>query len=307
LQVHKDIKNLPKFRRPVLTIGTYDGVHLGHQYILQRISEIAKAIDGESILLTFDPHPRSVLQPNVPLYLISTLDEKIKLLEKQNIDHVVVIPFDKNFADIDAIDYIKKVLVDNFNPEYIVIGYDHHFGKNRSGDIHILEKYSTDYKYKVEEISAQTIDDIKVSSTKVRNALLLGDIKTANHLLIHPFSISGVVIHGDKIGRTLGFPTANISYPSNKLIPAIGVYLVKVDIDNQLYKGALSISKRPAVIENGELRVEVYILDFDNDIYGKSIEVILFDKIRDDKNFDSLSSLKEQIQKDVDFVRDTIF
>jgi len=225
MQTHKGLNQLPNFKNAVLTIGTYDGVHFGHQQIIKRINDIAHEIDGESVMLTFDPHPRLVLNPNDDkLKLISTIDEKEELLEKFGLDHLVIAEFSKEFAAMEAEEYVEKVLINNFHPKCIVIGYDHRFGKNRKGDIALLKKLASKYKYTLEEISAQTLDEISVSSTKVRNALLDGDIKHANQFLAHPFTIKGKVIHGDKIGRVLGFPTANIEISNpHKLIPASGV------------------------------------------------------------------------------------
>ena len=232
MQIHYGLDKLPSFKNAVLTIGTYDGVHFGHQQIIKRLNDIAQEIDGESILLTFDPHPRLVLHPNDDkLKLISTIDEKEELLETFGLNHLVIAEFSKDFASMEASEYVDKILIQNFHPTKIVIGYDHHFGKDRKGNIDLLRQLSTKYNYEVEEISAQTLDEIKVSSTKVRNFLLDGNIKEANKLLAHPFLIKGKVIHGDKIGRVLGFPTANIEISNpHKLIPASGVYAVKIKI-----------------------------------------------------------------------------
>lgn len=303
MKIHRGVENLPYINNPVLTIGTYDGVHLGHKMILNRIQDIADSIDGESVMLTFVPHPRLVLYPHNPLFLISTLEEKLSLLSRLGLDHVVIMPFTKEFSSITAEDYIEKVLVENFHPSYIVVGYDHRFGRERKGDMQMLQQYSEKYHYKVEEIPAQTIDDISVSSTKVRQAVMEGNIKEANILLAHPYSISGTVVHGDKLGRTIGFPTANISVSKHKLIPALGVYACIVEIKEIQYMGALSISYRPTVTASRDLRIEVYILDFDGDIYGEEINLILYEKIREDKKFDSLDIMTAAIDDDVMKVR----
>lgn len=303
MKIHRGVENLPYINNPVLTIGTYDGVHLGHKMILNRIQDIADSIDGESVMLTFVPHPRLVLYPHNPLFLISTLEEKLSLLSRLGLDHVVIMPFTKEFSSITAEDYIEKVLVDNIHPSYIVVGYDHRFGRERKGDMQMLQQYSEKYHYKVEEIPAQTIDDISVSSTKVRQAVMEGNIKEANILLAHPYSISGTVVHGDKLGRTIGFPTANISVSKHKLIPALGVYACIVEIRERKYMGALSISYRPTVTASRDLRIEVYILDFDGDIYDQEINLILYEKIREDKKFDSLAIMTAAIDDDVMKVR----
>lgn len=308
MQIHKGLDSLPVLQHAVLTIGTYDGVHAGHQAIIQRINEIAKAVEGESVVLTFDPHPRLVLQPdNKDLKLISTISEKIELFENFGLEHLVITPFSKDFAAMDAADYVEQVLVKKFRPKVIVIGYDHRFGKGRKGDIELLRKLGPKWGYTVEEISVQTIDEISVSSTKVRNALLEGDIRSANQLLAHPFVLCGQVVHGDQIGRTLGFPTANIHVPDpHKLIPPPGVYAVRVQVKNRNLDGVLSISFRPTITDSGELRIEVYILDFNEDIYGENIRLTFVDHIRADAKFDSLEELIEQMNKDVLLVRQVL-
>lgn len=301
MRVFRGIHDLPTFQNAVLTIGTYDGVHVGHQVIIQKINDIAKEIDGESVVLTFDPHPRIVLHPNnKDLKLISTIDEKIELLESFGLDNLVITPFSTEFASMEAEDYVRDILVKHFQPAKIVIGYDHRFGKGRKGDIHLLRELGPFYNYKVEEISVQTIDEISVSSTKVRNALLASNIQDANTWLAHPFTIQGKVVHGDKIGRTIGFPTANISIQDpHKLIPPVGVYAVWVELAGKRYKGALSISYRPTVTSNGELRTEVFILDFNKDIYGENIKIIFKDFVRGDEKFNSIEELKDKIEEDI--------
>jgi riboflavin kinase/FMN adenylyltransferase len=305
MQIHKGLDSLPVLQHAVLTIGTYDGVHAGHQAIIQRINEIAKEVEGESVVLTFDPHPRLVLQPDhKDLKLISTISEKIELFEHFGLEHLVITPFSKDFASMDAAEYVEQVLVKKFRPKVIVIGYDHRFGKGRQGDIDLLRKLGPKWGYTVEEISVQTIDEISVSSTKVRNALLEGDIRSANQLLAHPFTLSGQVVHGDQIGRTLGFPTANIHVQDpHKLIPPPGVYAVRVEVKDRHFDGALSISFRPTITDTGELRIEVYILDFSEDIYGENIRLTFVDHIRADAKFNSLEELIAQMKDDVLRVR----
>jgi riboflavin kinase/FMN adenylyltransferase len=301
MKIHRGLSNLPDFKNTVLTIGTYDGVHFGHQQIIRRIHELARQINGESVMLTFDPHPRLVLNPDDnKLKLISTIDEKEQLLEEYGLDHLVIAEFSKEFASMEAERYIEEILVKNFHPKWIVIGYDHRFGKNRAGDIHLLRALSSTYHYEVEEIPAQTIDEISVSSTKVRNALLKGDIQTANQLLAHPFTIKGKVVHGDKIGSVLGFPTANIEVSNtHKLIPASGVYAVKINTGGRSYKGALSIGYRETVFDNSRLTIEVFILGFEGDLYGAGLDIIFVDYLRPQVKYDTLELLKAQIEKDV--------
>lgn len=305
MHTHNGLEHLPTFKNAVLTIGTYDGVHFGHQKIIRRITEIAKEIDGESVMLTFDPHPRLVLNPyDERLKLISTIDEKIELLDSFGLNHLVIAEFSKEFASMEAEEYVEKILIKNFHPKRIVIGYDHRFGKDRKGDIELLRQLADTYHYEVEEIPAQTLDEISISSTKVRNALLEGDIQQANQFLAHPFTIKGRVVHGDKIGRVLGFPTANIEISNpHKLIPASGVYAVKIKIENQFYKGALSIGYRETVFDNSKLTIEVFILDFNGDLYNKNLDMIFVDFIRPQIKYENWDLLKVQIEKDVANVR----
>lgn len=304
MKVFRGLEMLPKFKNTVLTIGMYDGVHFGHQQIINRINTIANEIEGESVLLTFYPHPRLILHPNDnTLKLITTIDEKIELLEKFGLQNLVILPFSENLANLEAENYIENILIKYFNPKYICVGYDHKFGKNRTGDFNLLAQLKEKYHYKIEEISAQTIDEISVSSTKVRKALLEGNIKVANQFLSHPFTIKSKVIHGNKVGRMLGFPTANIEVADiHKLIPASGVYAVWVKIDHELFKGALSIGYRETVFDNSELTIEVFILNFDKIIYDKSIELIFVEYIRPQIKYDSFDLLKLQIEKDVTII-----
>tara|TARA_B100000497_G_C7675351_1_gene407929 strand:+ start:328 stop:1254 length:927 start_codon:yes stop_codon:yes gene_type:complete len=299
MRVFKNLEELPKFKNTVITIGTFDGVHKGHQKILKRITDIAQSINGESILITFYPHPRFVLQPgNKDLKLLNTLDEKISLLENFGLDNLVVTPFSKGFSQMPALTYIKDFLVENFQPNTIVIGYDHHFGFNRSGDIDLLKEYQKVFQFQVEQISKETIEDIAISSTKIRKALLAGDIETSTHLLGHPYQLSGYVIKGEQIGRTLGFPTANIQLTVNyKLIPKTGVYAVMIHIQGENYKGMLNIGFRPTV-EGNSKTIEVNIFDFNKNIYGEEISITLVKRLRDEKKFKNLEALKKQITSD---------
>lgn len=299
MRVFKNLENLPRFKNAVLTIGTFDGVHKGHQKILDRIAALARANGGESILVTFNPHPRFVLQPgNKELKLLNTLEEKIALLDTYGLDNLVVAPFSKAFSQLPALAYMKNFLVENFHPHTIVIGYDHHFGINRSGNIDLLREYAPIFKYQVEQISKETIEDIDVSSTKIRKALLSGDIETGEQLLGHPYILSGYVIKGKQIGRTIGFPTANIQLGVDyKLIPQTGVYAVYVKIGDKRFKGMLNIGFRPTVA-GSEKTIEVHLLDFNEDIYGEELEIQLVKRLRDETKFANLEELKAQITKD---------
>ncbi len=308
MQVHRGWEHLPSFENVILTIGNYDGVHYGHQQIIKRIIDLAKVHHTESVLLTFHPHPRLVLQPNFDLKLITTIEEKVKLLKGYGLDHIVICPFSPEFAAIPAELYVKDILVKHFMPMKIVIGYDHKFGNERSGDIQLLKKLGHDFNYEVEEISKQTIDDISVSSSKVRNYLLEGKIEQANELLVHPFTLSGKVVHGEKVGRKLGFPTANIEIEqSYKLIPPNAVYAITANIEGVQRNGLLSIGRKPTFGNRQELFIEAYFLDFNQDIYGLSLQITLIAKIRDEQKFDSADALITQMNKDVTIAQSTYF
>lgn len=299
MKIHTNLAELPKFRNAVLTIGSYDCVHAGHQAIIKRINELARQIDGESVLITFYPHPRIVLRPDdKSLQLLNSIEEKTVLLEKYGINHLVIVPFTEAFAAQTPEEYIKDFLVNKFYPKQIVIGYDHRFGKKRAGDINLLKHYADELGYEVLEIEKQEVDTMVVSSTKVRNALLDGNISHANELLNHVFSLTGTVVHGKQIGRTIGFPTANIAINTPyKLIPPMGIYAVRVIHGGQRYGGMLYIGNRPTL--NGAFAsIEVHIFDFDKMIYGDMIIVEFVAKTRDDKKFDGLESLKAQLAKD---------
>lgn len=304
MQVHRDLQHLPDFRNAVITIGTFDGVHSGHQYILQQLHEAAEACNGETAIITFDPHPREVLAPHDRnVRLLTTLDEKIRLLEQRGIHHVVVVPFTKAFSELSAQAYVEDFLIRTFRPHTIIIGYDHRFGHNREGGLELLEAEQQKFGFRLLEIPQQVVHNLAVSSTKIRQSLQDGAIQLANELLGYPYFLHGTVVHGDKMGRQLGFPTANIRLNDDrKLIPAQGVYAVTVETGGRKLKGALNIGTRPTF--NGtELRIEVYILDFDEDIYGADIKVSFLDYIRSDKKFDSVDALVLQMKNDVEKAR----
>jgi riboflavin kinase/FMN adenylyltransferase len=300
VKVYHGIDNFSKIAYPVVTTGTFDGVHLGHMTIINRLKEVAKKQGGETVLLTFFPHPRMVLQEDNDLKLINTLKEKIDLLEKAGIDHLIIHPFTKEFSRLTSLEFVRDLIVNKIGTKRLVIGYDHHFGRNREGSFDHLIEFGPLYGFEVEEIPAQDIDDVNVSSTKIRNALIEGDLKTANEYLTHPFSISGKVVSGAQNGRKLGYPTANIAVEENyKLIPAYGIYAVKIKHGSKRYRGMLNIGVRPTIAEaDGKPTIEVNIFDFNGDLYGESISVQLIERIRAEEKFPTLEALKLQMEED---------
>ncbi len=297
--VFTDITQLPDFRDTMLTIGTFDGVHLGHRMILDKLVQQARIENRESVLVTFEPHPRKLLFPDQPLQLLTPLEKKLSLITGTGIQHVVVVPFTRSFAAMSAQDYITDFLVARFRPASIVIGYDHHFGHDRTGNIHLLKKFQETFGFRVHEIPAQLIDDAAVSSTKIRKALMAGHVKDAADMLGRPYSLSGKVEHGARRGRTIGYPTANIQAGySEQLIPATGVYAVQVVWQGQQHNGMLNIGYNPTVTDEHIRRIEVHLFDFDRDIYGTSLEIHFIARLRDETRFDSLEDLKLQLQQD---------
>ena len=299
MNVYNSIDNFPGTANAVVTIGTFDGVHIGHQQIIRNLRKLSAETHGETVLLTFFPHPRMVLQPDDnDLKLITTMVEREELLRSFGIDHLIIQPFNKEFSRISATEFVRDQLMQKIGMKTLVIGYDHHFGRNREGSYKDLEEMSPVYGFRLEEINEQVINHVAVSSTKVRKALLEGDIVSANQLLGHRFSFRGKVVEGDKIGRTIGFPTANIEIPEPyKLIPAIGIYAVRIQVGNVVRNGMLYIGHRP-VIDGKILRIEVNIFDFDEDIYGQEIQVIFVSRIRGDMSFKDLQGLKEKLNED---------
>lgn len=299
IQIHEGLEHVLPIKNAVITTGTFDGVHLGHQKLIQRLQDEASKINGETVVVTFHPHPRMVLFPDdTSLKLLSTKEEKIFLLNQLGVNHVVFIPFTKEFSQISARNYVEDILVHKLNVSKLIIGYDHQFGKNREGNLAYLQNIAPEFGFDVEEIPAQEIDDINISSTKIRTALQKGEIDLANAYLSHPYTITGEVIHGDKIGRTLGFPTANLLIENKyKLIPNNGIYAVNIELDNKTYQGMAYIGMRP-VVDGTKLVVEVNIFQFEEDCYGKMLTLHLIEKIRDDQNFESLDALVEQMKID---------
>ena len=297
LNTYHSIYNYPK-KKSIVTIGTFDGVHIGHKRILEKIIISAKELNCESVSLTFFPHPRMILQENSFVKLLNTMEEKIVLLQKIGIDNLIIHPFDKEFSQLTAEEFVKNILVDQLQIQKIIIGYDHRFGRNRTADIQDLIRFGKEYGFEVEQISAQEIDDIAVSSTKIRTALADGTIALANEYLGYNYFFTGTVIKGKQLGRTIGFPTANIHIEEDyKLIPKNGVYLVKSLLNGKLIYGMMNIGKRPTV--DGENQtIEVHFIDFDQNLYDQEITMEVLDFIRDEQKFDSLEALKNQIQKD---------
>lgn len=299
MRIYEGINNFKRLKYAVVTSGTYDGVHIGHQKILTRMVEVAKVHNGESVLITFWPHPRMVLNKDAGfLKLINTMDEKQELLRKIGINHLILIPFTTEFSRTSSEDFIKNILVEAIGTKKLIIGYNHRFGKNREGSFDSLVKDSHKYGFEVEEIPRHEIDHIGISSTIIRQSLINGDIITAEKYLGHSFRIDGLVIHGDKLGSTIGFPTANLQIEeAYKLIPDDGVYAVKVHIDNDIYNGMLNIGYRPTV-DGLNRKIEVHILDFNEKIYDKKICIKFIQKVREERKFESLDHLKEQLEKD---------
>lgn len=298
MQVHKSIENLPGFNNAVITIGTFDGVHEGHKKIIDALIKEARLINGEATIITFHPHPRKIVKPNEHLQLINTLDEKIELLNKSGIDQLVVVPFSEAFASQSADEYIQNFLIEKFHPHTIIIGYDHHFGKGRQGNFMLLAEKADQYNYRLLEIPKYILDEVGVSSTQIRNALLQSDVDTANKLLGYDFFFEGTVIRGDQLGRKLGYPTANLRYTdSDKIHLGHGVYAAYAEVEGITYKGMLSIGNRPT-LQNSDERVEVNIFDFDKEIYGEKLRVTVKKYLRGQEKYNSLDELITQLGVD---------
>lgn len=298
MKVKHSIFDFNSSQKTYVTIGTFDGVHIGHQKIIKKLIENAKINNKESVVLTFFPHPRMVLQKDLKIQLINTITERIDQLERLGLDHLIIHPFDKDFSRLTAFDFVRDVLVNKLDIDKLIIGYDHHFGKNREGNIEQLTEYSYLYDFKVEEIPAQDIDNVSISSTKIRKALLSGHLKTANNYLGYNFSIKGIVVKGKQLGNTIGYPTANIHVKENyKLIPKKGAYVIKSVIENKLKFGMMNIGMRPTVGGN-DRTIEVHFFDFNENIYNKTIKVELLYFLRNEQKFLSLNELKKQLNQD---------
>lgn len=300
MKIFYGTEQLSLYSKAVITIGTFDGVHQGHKKILQSVVSAAKEIGGTSVLITFNPHPRKLIFPNEPLKLLSTIEERLALVEDAGIDIAVVVPFTMEFAAMSADNYIRNFIVKIFKPSLIIIGYDHHFGHDRTGDITMLRRYSEQYEFEVREISAQLISEAAVSSTQVRKAIIAGSVELARQMLGETYSISGMVVKGSQRGRTIGFPTANIELPDeDKLVPKQGVYAVQVLVGSQVFDAMLNIGLNPTVTADAEQKIEVHIFDFDQDIYGQTVFISFVSRLRDEFKFESLEALKAQLAEDM--------
>lgn len=307
MKVYHNIEEFKGVNNPIVTIGTFDGVHIGHQKIISRMKELAEKLDGETVLITFYPHPRLVLHPDSKnLKFINTQERKIKLLEKTGVDHLIVIEFTPEFSKLTSAKFIQTYLVEKIKTRKLIIGYDHHFGKNRLGDFKTLYDLGKKHGFGVEKIPAQDVENIAVSSTKIRKSLNEGKICKANSLLGYEYSITGIVVMGQKIGRKIGFPTANIDQADEyKLITANGVYACRVEYDGKIYQGMGNIGVRPTVNQNS-LTIEVNIFDFDKEIYDEEITIYFVDRIRNEVKFGNLDLLKAQLTKDEVTVRELL-
>ncbi|HEX6889667.1 MAG TPA: bifunctional riboflavin kinase/FAD synthetase [Chryseolinea sp.] len=299
MKIYHGIEDFMRLRNAVVTSGTFDGVHVGHQKILSRLREAAARNNGETVVITFWPHPRLVLRPeDTSLKLLNTFEEKAELLKQQGIQHLVRIPFTREFSQLSSEEFITKIIVETIGTKKLIIGHDHHFGKNREGSFEQLKLNAPKYGFEVEEIPRQDVDHVAVSSTKIRKALEEGDIETATHFLGNPYSLTGRVVIGDKLGRILGYPTANLELDTAyKLVPADGIYAVTVGYGHEQFKGMLYIGNRPTV-KGMKRNIEVNIFDFDKDIYGESLTIYFHKLIRRDTRFNDLEELKEQLHRD---------
>ena len=299
MKVVRDLSELKLLDKSVVTTGTFDGVHLGHRAVLQTVLDRAKEIGGKSLLLTFHPHPRVVLQQDTELKLLTTLEEKIALLQSIGLDYLVILPFTKAFSRTTSLDFVRDLLVKQLKTKVLVIGYDHHFGRNREGSFEHLQEFGPLYGFDVEEIKAQDVNEIKVSSTKIRAALEEGWVEKANKLLGHPYRVTGKVVRGRQVGSKMGFPTANIEVEDPfKLIPLKGVYAVYAFLEGMRYKAMLNIGNRPTIEAAGEVTIEVHVLEFQGDLYGKELAIDLIARLRAEQNFSDQSALKMQLLKD---------
>lgn len=298
MKIIQSITGFNSFEKTIVTIGTFDGIHIGHQKILNNLIRTAKKERKKSVLLTFFPHPRMILQKELSVLLLNTIDEKSSLLKSMGLDYLIIHPFSKDFSRLSALDFVRDILVNKLNTSKLVIGYDHHFGKNREGNIDQLREYSLLYDFEVEEIPSQDINDVSVSSTKIRNALKEGSLKTANNFLGYHYMLNGTVVNGKKLGGKIGFPTANIAIQEDyKLIPKTGVYIIKTVIHNNLFYGMMNIGFNPTV-EGRHQTIEAHLFNFNDTLYGKKIAVELLYFLRDEKKFDSVDDLIVQLSLD---------
>ena len=299
MNVFDSLSEVKKDKNTVVTIGTFDGIHLGHKKIIEKVIEKTSGYGGRNFVVTFDPHPRSVVSNGKDIKLLNTLEEKLNILSDFGIQNTLVIKFTKEFSQLSSEEFFKKYIIDGIGIKEVVIGYDHHFGKGRGGDKNTLDEMGIEFNFNVTSVDAVSIDGTTVSSTKIRNALNEGNVKQASMLLGRYYSFSGKVIKGDQRGRLLGFPTANIKLDDeNKLLPLIGIYAVEFIVNSQKHFGLMSIGKRPTFYNDGSVTTEVYIFDFNDDIYDKSVTVNLVDRIRGEEKYSSAEKLIEQMNKD---------
>jgi riboflavin kinase/FMN adenylyltransferase len=305
MNIYRDLKFLPDFKNAVVTIGSFDGVHQAHKRLIHRIHQLADEIEGEAVVVTFDPHPRSVVFPNdKSLQLLTTTAEKIELLRQCGVRNLIIVPFTVEFAQLSAREYVEKFLIEQLKAQYLVVGYDHKFGLARQGDFHMLRMYEKEGRFNLIEIEKQELDEMDISSTNIRKALVNGDLRTANALLGTPYFLSGKVVKGDGIGKTIGYPTANIQIESKaKLIPPPGIYACYISIGSARFGGMLYIGNRPTVTEKGQQTIEVNIFDFNDNIYEEIIGISFVSYVRSDAKYDSLESLKTQLDADLLNVR----
>ena len=304
MKVHYNTKTIKGIKNPVVTVGTFDGVHFGHQKIINRLKSIASKNNGESVLLTFDPHPRKVLFNDNNLKLINTLDEKIEILKKLGLDHLVVQAFTKEFSQLSAKDYVEKLLINKLNTKTLVIGYDHHFGNDRKGNIDLLKNLQSTYQFNLEEIKAHEIDEIKISSTKIRQSIESGNVNLVYDFSGNYLQFSGKVIKGDGIGKTIEYPTANLDLINqDKILPAKGVYAINCKINEIQLRGVMNIGFRPTLNNNQRISIECHLLDWENDIYDQILHVDVIKRIRNEIKFPNIESLKVQIKKDIEVAK----
>jgi riboflavin kinase/FMN adenylyltransferase len=308
MRIIRDLTPDVQFNQPIVTLGTYDGVHLGHQTIIREMVAEAREKGKESVLLTFDPHPRMVLYPEShSVRLIDTIEEKLEKLEKLGLDTVILFPFTLKFSRLTAVEFVRDVLVNQIGVTQMLVGYDHHFGKNREGNFQQLEELGGLYDFDVREVKAVETDEVAVSSTKIRKALAEGDMKKVERFLGVPYQLSGVVIHGNKLGRTIGFPTANLYLDqTTKILPEIGVYAVQLIVQGNRLNGVMNIGKKPTVQQTETISVEVFIFDFEAEIYDETVRVFVYDRLRGEQRFGSIDELKSQLKKDEENARSVL-
>jgi len=308
MRIIRDLTPDVQFNQPIVTLGTYDGVHLGHQTIIREMVAEAREKGKESVLLTFDPHPRMVLYPEShSVRLIDTIEEKLEKLEKLGLDTVILFPFTLKFSRLTAVEFVRDVLVNQIGVTQMLVGYDHHFGKNREGNFQQLEELGLLYDFEVREVKAVEADEVTVSSTKIRKALAEGEMKKVERFLRVPYQLSGVVIHGNKLGRTIGFPTANLYLDqTTKILPEIGVYAVQLIVQGNRLNGVMNIGKKPTVQQTDTISVEVFIFDFEAEIYDETVRVFVYDRLRGEQRFGSIDELKSQLKKDEENARSVL-